>query len=269
MIASRIGRIPGPFGILSLESCETFTSAEIPTDPGATYYKTPKSTANGYMDARPRSSMSERIRAEIGIRADDTCLVADSSQEIERAITDIRRSSVPDDDGRIVEEFTATNGSSFERESLEEVFVSDSHTVYQFRRDPAGDCICRSIERFGCPISDLHARDGTLYVSFHAPDIETIQDIVAELQENYEGVHVRHLTQGDNRTDTDLAIVDRSQLTQKQRDAVETAHVMGYFEHPRRANAVDVAEELDIAPATFTEHLAAAQRKIFDELLRS
>jgi len=42
---------------------------------------------------------------------------------------------------------------------------------------------------------------------------------------------------------------------------------MGYFERPRDANAGAVAEALDIAPSTFAEHLAAAQRKLLDEAL--
>lgn len=213
--------------------------------------------------------MAGRIRAEVGVRAADTCLVAESSLEMNAAITDVRRSASRNADGALVEEFTTVEGCTVDDDTVEAVFDSDSHTVYQFERDPECSCVCATVERFGCPISDLNARDGTLYVSFHAPDIETIQDIVAALQETFDGTHVRHLTRGDERSETDLAVVDRGELTQKQRDALTTAHVMGYFEHPRRSNAVDVAEALDVAPSTFTEHLAAAQRKILDGLLRT
>ncbi|MFP4188694.1 MAG: helix-turn-helix domain-containing protein [Halobacteriales archaeon] len=42
---------------------------------------------------------------------------------------------------------------------------------------------------------------------------------------------------------------------------------MGYFNHPKRSNATEVADEMGIAVSTFTEHLSAAQRKILDDLL--
>ncbi|MXR22074.1 helix-turn-helix domain-containing protein [Halobacterium bonnevillei] len=42
---------------------------------------------------------------------------------------------------------------------------------------------------------------------------------------------------------------------------------MGYFDHPRGANGASVAAELGISPATFHEHLAAAQRKLLDSAL--
>jgi predicted DNA binding protein len=42
---------------------------------------------------------------------------------------------------------------------------------------------------------------------------------------------------------------------------------MGYFEHPKGANAGEVAEALAITTATFSEHLSAAQSKLFDAIL--
>jgi predicted DNA binding protein len=48
---------------------------------------------------------------------------------------------------------------------------------------------------------------------------------------------------------------------------LETAHEMGYFERPRRANGTEVAAALDIDPSTFSEHLAAAQRKLLRDVL--
>jgi hypothetical protein len=48
---------------------------------------------------------------------------------------------------------------------------------------------------------------------------------------------------------------------------LRTAHEMGYFGYPREANATAVADALDVGVSTFTEHLAAAQRTVFDDLL--
>ena len=55
-------------------------------------------------------------------------------------------------------------------------------------------------------------------------------------------------------------------LTDRQREVLTVAHEMGYFEHPRDANAEAVAADLDITPSTFAEHLAAAQSKLVDSI---
>jgi len=68
---------------------------------------------------------------------------------------------------------------------------------------------------------------------------------------------------GDGETDDgDVVFVDRSRLTDRQREVLETAYEMGYFEHPRATNATEVADALDVSLSTFTEHLATAQSKV-------
>ena len=67
--------------------------------------------------------------------------------------------------------------------------------------------------------------------------------------------------------DEDLVVLDRARLTDRQREVLQTAHEMGYFEHPRAANATEVAGSLDINRSTFAEHLASAQSKLLDAIL--
>jgi hypothetical protein len=56
-------------------------------------------------------------------------------------------------------------------------------------------------------------------------------------------------------------------LTEKQRSALRTAYLHGYFEYPRGNTAQEVAEALGISDSTFHQHLKAAQRKVFGALL--
>ncbi|WP_254533040.1 helix-turn-helix domain-containing protein [Natrinema gelatinilyticum] len=67
--------------------------------------------------------------------------------------------------------------------------------------------------------------------------------------------------------DEALAFIDRTQLTDRQREVLETAYRMGYFDHPKDANAKNIADVFGIAPATFVEHLAAAQSKVLEVVL--
>lgn len=55
-------------------------------------------------------------------------------------------------------------------------------------------------------------------------------------------------------------------LTEKQMRSLRAAHANGYFEWPRDTRVEDIAEQLDISTPTFSEHMRAAQRKIFDRM---
>jgi len=48
------------------------------------------------------------------------------------------------------------------------------------------------------------------------------------------------------------------ELTDKQREVLDTAREMGYFEVPRDATAAEIAEELDISPQAVSERMRRA-----------
>jgi predicted DNA binding protein len=56
-------------------------------------------------------------------------------------------------------------------------------------------------------------------------------------------------------------------LTDRQYEAIETAHAMGYFEWPRESSGEEVAETLDITQPTINKHLRLGERKVFDLIL--
>ena len=51
-------------------------------------------------------------------------------------------------------------------------------------------------------------------------------------------------------------------LTERQREVLRAAYEAGYYEWPRECTGADVADELGIASATFSEHIHAAERKL-------
>mgnify|MGYP006285867951 FL=1 len=154
-------------------------------------------------------------------------------------------------------------------ETMEGIFSYGSETVYRFSREKGRGCACERVEDFGFPVVDIHTDGGDLFLTFHVTDNETLKRVMERLGERYPDVEIRRLvrseTDGDERRD--LVFIDRSELTEKQEEALRTAHEMGYFEHPKDANAGDVAEKLGVSTSTFTEHLSAAQRKILSGIV--
>jgi len=55
-------------------------------------------------------------------------------------------------------------------------------------------------------------------------------------------------------------------LTDRQREVIETAFEAGYYDWPRECTGKDVAAELDITSATFSEHIHVAERKLLTVL---
>lgn len=207
--------------------------------------------------------MPTGIRAEVRIERPETCEVAPVSET--REVGEVVRSSTAA--GTTVE-FTVEEPVAGEALDADPVFRSGARTVFRLSTDHESACVCEYVERLGCPVRDHTVVDGTVTVAFLVADVENLQRVIRDLKATFEGVGIRRLTRSECvEGDRDLVYVDRSALTARQRDVLCSAHRMGYFAHPRRTNARDVAESLDIAPATFREHLAAAQRKLMDAVL--
>jgi hypothetical protein len=56
-------------------------------------------------------------------------------------------------------------------------------------------------------------------------------------------------------------------LADRQREAVETAHALGYYDVPRSASHEDVAEAINCAPSTANEHLRKAESTLLGAML--
>ncbi|WP_338739502.1 helix-turn-helix domain-containing protein [Haloplanus salilacus] len=219
--------------------------------------------------------MSSGIRVELKVDADGTCPVTQAVAGTDSATASVSRSIDPGRTGSVTEEFMLEDSAegvdpTFDDvdEEVEAVFTYGSKTVYRFSRDLGLGCPCECVEEFGCPVVDVHTRDGVLYLVFHAADMGELQEIIVTLREQYPTVDIRRLLRSTgDQGDHDLVFVDRGALTERQREVLERAHKMGYFDHPKGANAGDVADTLDISGTTFTEHLAAAQTKLLDAIL--
>jgi predicted DNA binding protein len=208
------------------------------------------------------------IQARPAVEPADACPVATATDgdTIARSATWSRAG----EDGRVVEEFDLV-GRADEADLPDDasvVFETDRAERVRFTRD-GNRCICEAVERLGTPVTDVSASRGTLRLSFHATDVETVRAAVDELDEAYGSVRIDRLARTGAGDTDDLVLVDRGRLTARQQEVLETAMDMGYFERPRSANATEVAERLDISPSTFAEHLASAQSKVLDSLLEA
>ena len=148
------------------------------------------------------------------------------------------------------------------------VFDYGDHATYRFERERDVACPCEVVEAHDCPTVDVAIRDDGVHVTFHVPDMTDLQALVGDLREQFPSLDVKRLLRSTGDAGAhNLVFVDRGRLTDRQLEVLETAHRMGYFQHPKGANAGEVATELGITRSTFSEHLAAAQGKLLDAIL--
>ena len=218
--------------------------------------------------------MGTGIRAELKVDANGTCPVAGAAAEADTSTVSVTRGIDPTASGRVTEEFmledAAPGGNPDTDPEIEPVFTYGSRTVYRFSRPLGQGCPCEAVEAFDCPVVDVHTHDGMLFLVFHAADVAELREIITTLREEYPHVDIQRLLRSEGDPgDHDLVFVDRGRLTARQREVLERAHELGYFEHPKGANAGEVADSLGISRSTFSEHLGAAQTKLLDAILES
>ncbi|MFD1514522.1 helix-turn-helix domain-containing protein [Halomarina rubra] len=207
--------------------------------------------------------MATGVHVEMVVEGTDVCPVTSISEDCE--VESIRTAG--GDDG-VIGELTVDRTVQNELESpdTDVVFADGTQEVHRFTTDSA-DCPCGRIPDHGCLVRNLRAESGALHLSFIAADTPTVRDIVTDVKSRAESVRIRRLTRSEPDEEERLLFVNRDTFTDRQYETLETAHEMGYFETPRRSSRNDVADELDNTGATFTEHLARAQRKLLDQIL--
>lgn len=211
--------------------------------------------------------MPSGIRATVEFTASDSCPIVDLSNEEATTVDSMTASVCASGCEETVVEFSM-DGSDPDAVGVEPIFSHGDTDRYRMRLDDDVECPCKTLGEYGCPIARYVAENGRLTVVFHAADWEALQDVVTELADRFPSMTVkRFLRSPTGAAVHDHVVVDRSKLTTRQLEVLATAHEMGYFERPRGANATEVADVLGICPSTFSEHLAAAESKLVEDVL--
>lgn len=216
--------------------------------------------------------MAPGIRAEIRVPATVGCPMARVSSQEETTAYSVSKSVDPMGSDRVTEEFSVAGDSididAVDGYSLSKAFEGGSGTVYRFQRGSGQNCPCECVEQHGFPVIDVRAETGALYLVFHVPDQESLREVISTIDDHHPQVEVRRLVRSSDADESDsLVFFDKRVLTDRQREVLEVAHREGYFDHPKGANAGQIADVLGITTSTFIEHLSAAQRKLLDSIL--
>ncbi|MFC4245523.1 PAS domain S-box protein [Natribaculum luteum] len=223
---------------------------------------------------RKRALTSDEV-VELELQIRDVFEAVDVQQSLEGTITFER--TVPVGDGEFLVYGTATDDALPTLDALTDrvsywedvTMISEGFGDVSFEARLSESTVLSTIASQGGYVEEAIVDDGDLHMTVHLPretDVRRVTDDVEARYPNAEVLARRQVTR-DVGSSQRLERTWLNDLTDRQRAVLEAAYYSGFFEWPRDNSGEAVAESLDIAPATFHQHIRTAQNKLFETLL--
>ncbi len=183
------------------------------------------------------------------------------------------------DAGEQVEYFSVTGASAADVTAYVE--TAEHVTTAQVIRDHDDGCIVRfvvdetavvsAVAEYGTAVRSFSVTPGEGRLCVDLPsdgEPRTLLDALRDGRPGIELVARREREQPQTASDDEAGPLPDG-LTDRQQEALRTAHDAGFFAWPRESSGDDVAEMMDISQSTFLQHLRTAERKVFDGLFET
>jgi PAS domain S-box-containing protein len=153
----------------------------------------------------------------------------------------------------------------------EGVTVHDGGEERRFELRVSEPPVLAAVSTLGGGVAEAVIEGGDYRLAIHLPPSADVRRVTETMTDAYPTAKLlkrRQLTKHSRTADRQVDTLT-SDLTDRQRTALETAYYAGFFEWPRAATGEDVAESLNVSPPTFHQHLRKAERKMFDAVFAS
>ncbi|WP_310909624.1 PAS domain-containing protein [Natrinema sp. 1APR25-10V2] len=150
-----------------------------------------------------------------------------------------------------------------------DVTFRDDGEVQRFELRLSEPPVLSAVASLGGAVESAVIEDGDYRMTIHLTPGGGIRRVIDVVQTAYPAAELlkhRQITRRDTTADRVRNLLSED-LTDRQRATLEAAYHAGFFEWPRDTTGEDVADSLDIAPATFHQHLRRSQKKVFESLL--
>lgn len=134
---------------------------------------------------------------------------------------------------------------------------------------PAGESIIRTVLDHNGSVRSIVADADGAEIRVELPQTSNPRAIAETLCARYDGLSLVAQRRRERTQTTRTEFVEslRSELTNRQLEAVQKAYLADYFEWPRPVSGDEIAATMGITRTTFHQHLRAAQAKILAEFL--
>jgi PAS domain S-box-containing protein len=226
-----------------------------------------------------RALLADRvIELRLRLHVPEAFLVR-ASGALDRAFT--FEGMVSNADGTYIE-FFAVDGAEAEAEAVLELAAESDgvrrarhvgdhggEALFEFVFEHDRNLVVQSLGELGAGVEELVVADGAYEATVELPYDADVHTVLEALERRYPDVDLLAQRERERPVESRQTVWTefRESLTDRQWSAVQTAYYAGFFDWPRTSTGEEVAESLDISPATFHEHLRAAQRKLLAALL--
>lgn len=143
----------------------------------------------------------------------------------------------------------------------------DGETLYEFV--VTGPCIGGTLADAGAVVREVVATDGVGRVVADVPPHADAKQVIETVRNRHDARLVARCERDrplPEFTCREFRATLATLLTDRQLETLRTAYASGYFNWPRESTAEECASALGIAQPTFTQHIRAAQLKLFATL---
>ena len=149
--------------------------------------------------------------------------------------------------------------------------VTTDETEALFRFEVTDSLVAEPLGEYGADCKAITASDGRARITAHLSRNADVRAFLAALKAKHDDVELlaRRETERPAVTTQEISSAIEEQLTDRQREALQTAFVGGFFEWPRRSSGEEIANIMGINQSTFLQHLRAAERKLLGVLIET
>jgi len=157
-------------------------------------------------------------------------------------------------------------GEAAHIDSVQHVCSQDDRELFRIAVDDAS--LIATLAQYGAGIESLSLTGESGRLQAEVASSNDIRTVVDALRTTYPKLDLVAQREREREVETEAAFRARleSSLTERQREAAQTAYFAGFFDWPREHSGEEVASMMDISQTTFTQHLRAAENKLFEIL---
>lgn len=207
--------------------------------------------------------IEECLVVEFRVHGDD-CPLADATRDV-GAVADARPPQLRADGNALLRFSSASQG-------LAPVLDADDRIRYlhvsrgdrdEYRCLSKHPCIVHDLADAGLLVDDLRYRTGDAHIVGAVVGHDVLRGVLDTAGDTV-GVTLERAY--PMRDEDESPVADRWGLTPAQEKAIQAAHDAGYFNVPRDATAMDVADALDISKSAFLERLRRGQDRLLGQV---
>ena len=143
--------------------------------------------------------------------------------------------------------------------------VAEDDETCLFRATVSGSTLISQLTTQKSAVRTLTFDKNTAVAIVDLPSTIDVRSYIDMLQHTHPSAKLtsRHSRNRSPKSVQDVSIAIKEPLTDRQTDILKLAYLSGFFESPRASTGQEIAAMLDVTPPTFSQHLRAAQQKVF------